>query len=205
MALPSYQSSLPITIFIMMIKKSILALWATSALLVLASCAKKAQPNATHPQAVEQPTDTLGAESQAANSTPYPDLEMPGINGQMVRLSDIVSRNKLTLVDFWASWCGPCRAEMPHVVQAYKDFHAKGLEIVGVSLDQRKDDWTAAVEELHMAWPQMSDLKGWNSKAVALYGIQGIPFSVLINQQGEIVGQDLRGDALHQRLGELLK
>ena len=122
-----------------------------------------------------------------------------------MRLSDIVSRNKLTLVDFWASWCGPCRAEMPHVVQAYKDFHAKGLEIVGVSLDQRKADWTAAVEELHMAWPQMSDLKGWNSKAVALYGIQGIPFSVLINQQSEIVGQDLRGDALHQRLGELLQ
>ena len=205
MAPPSYQSSFPTTIFIMMIKKSILALWATSALLVLASCAKKAQPNATQPQAAEQPTDTLGADSQAANSTPYPDLEMPGINGQMVRLSDIVSRNKLTLVDFWASWCGPCRAEMPHVVQAYKDFHAKGLEIVGVSLDQRKADWTAAVEELHMAWPQMSDLKGWNSKAVALYGIQGIPFSVLINQQGEIVGQDLRGDGLHQRLGELLK
>ena len=90
-------------------------------------------------------------------------------------------------------------------MQAYKDFHAKGLEIVGVSLDQRKADWTAAVEELHMAWPQMSDLKGWNSKAVALYGIQGIPFSVLINQQSEIVGQDLRGDALHQRLGELLQ
>ena len=94
---------------------------------------------------------------------------------------------------------------MPHVVKAYNDFHSKGLEIVGVSLDERKDDWLNAVKELNMNWPQMSDLKGWNSKAVALYGIQGIPFSVLINQQGEIVGQDLRGDALHQRLGELLK
>ena len=109
------------------------------------------------------------------------------------------------MVDFWASGCGPCRAEMPHVVKAYNDFHSKGLEIVGVSLDERKDDWLNAVKELNMNWPQMSDLKGWNSKAAQLYHIQGIPASVLINQNGEIVAQDLRGEDLHNRLAELLK
>ena len=189
-------------------KKTTFLVGIAAVALTLTSCCPKCKKADTNQQtATEQTTDsaTEKATEQAANNAGYIDFELPGADGKMLRLSDIVSKNKMTMVDFWASWCGPCRAEMPHVVKAYKDFHSKGLEIVGVSLDERKDDWLNAVKELNMNWPQMSDLKGWNSKAAQLYHIQGIPASVLINQNGEIVGQDLRGEDLHNRLAELLK
>ena len=109
------------------------------------------------------------------------------------------------MVDFWASWCGPCRMEMPHVVQAYSKFRGKGLEIVGVSLDEKKEDWENAVKDMGLGWIQASDLKGWECAAARLYQVQGIPACVLINQKGEIVGRDLRGDELLARLAELLK
>ena len=95
--------------------------------------------------------------------------------------------------------------EMPHVVQAYSKFRGKGLEIVGVSLDEKKEDWENAVKDMGLGWIQTSDLKGWECAAARLYQVQGIPACVLINQKGEIVGRDLRGDELLARLAELLK
>ena len=162
-----------------------------AALMLLTGCKQKAPAN-------EPVADTTVETTEPATETKttYTDISLSGPQGQTVKVSDYVGKNKLVLIDFWASWCGPCMGEMPNVVKAYEMFHAKGLEIVGVSLDKNKASWLAAVEQTGQKWPQMSDLKGWECEGAALYGIQSIPANVLINEQGEIVAQNLRGDAL---------
>lgn len=135
----------------------------------------------------------------------YIDFSMQTPEGETVSLSDFVSKNKYTLIDFWASWCGPCRKEMPNVVAAYKEFKAKGFGIVGVSLDNNADKWKDAIKALDITWPQMSDLQGWSNAGAKLYGVNSIPATVLVDQEGTIVARNLRGDAIKEKLGELLK
>lgn len=135
----------------------------------------------------------------------YIDISGNNPEGKKIALSDYIGKNKAVLIDFWASWCGPCIKEMPNVVRAYAAYKAKGFEIVGVSLDEDKAAWTAALKKMNMTWPQMSDLKGWGSELSAPYHVQGIPFTLLIDQQGNIIAENLRGDQLEQKLAELLK
>jgi len=134
----------------------------------------------------------------------YADITGPNPQGKDISLSDYIGKNKVVLVDFWASWCGPCRVEMPNVVEAYKKYKSKGFEIVGVSLDESKDDWNKAIKDMKMNWPQMSDLKGWQSDLGAVYSVQSIPFTLLIDQDGKIIAQNLRGEELEKKLEEVL-
>ena len=165
----------------------------SAAMLTLASCQMKVKNNETEVTSTEQT-----AQNQ------FTDIALPGPQGQTVKVSDYIGKNKLVLIDFWASWCGPCRMEMPTVVKAYDLYHEKGLEIVGVSLDQNKENWTQAISMLGQKWPQMSDLKGWNCEGARLYSIESIPANVLINEKGEIVARDLRGDELLKEIGARL-
>ena len=143
------------------------------------------------------------ASATEINNT-FVDIALPGPQGQTVRVRDYVGQNKLVLIDFWASWCGPCIRELPNVVKAYELYHGKGLEIVGVSLDKDKAHWLAAIEQTGQKWPQMSDLKGWDCEGALFYGIQSIPANVLIDEHGKIIARDLRGEDLINTLAKLL-
>jgi peroxiredoxin len=134
----------------------------------------------------------------------YTDISLPGIDGNEMKLSSLIGRNVI-LVDFWASWCGPCRRENPNVVKIYQDYHEKGFDIVGVSFDTDEKGWKDAVQKDGLTWHQMSDLKGWNSKAAGLYGVASIPHTVLIDKNGIIIAKDLRGDELRAKLAGLLE
>lgn len=143
------------------------------------------------------------AEERKATGAPFTDIALNDMAGKTVRLSDYVGKGNYVLVDFWASWCGPCRAEMPNVRNVYNRFHPKGFEIVGISLDSQSDDWRQATEQMGITWPQMSDLKGWKSEAATLYGVRSIPFTLLFDPDGKVVATGLRGESLMQKLEQV--
>ena len=134
----------------------------------------------------------------------FKDFEMPDVDGNKHKLSEYVAANKVTLIDFWASWCGPCRAEMPAVKTAYEAYKEKGFGIVGVSLDNNKDAWTDAIKNLGANWAHLSDLKGWACEGAKLYGVNSIPATVLVAQDGTIIARNVRGEAIQEKLAELL-
>jgi len=145
----------------------------------------------------------LNAHTVTAVGSVAPNFTLKDVNGKSVSLSDY--KGKLVLLEFWASWCSPCRAESPNLLKQYAAFKDKGFEILGVSVDSDKAKWLDAIKKDGLTWTQVSDLKGWDNDARKVYGISGVPANFLISPDGKIVGDHLMGEALNKKLTELLK
>ncbi|MBQ2247988.1 MAG: AhpC/TSA family protein [Tidjanibacter sp.] len=133
------------------------------------------------------------------------DLELPDKDGNMVKLSDVLAANKYVLLDFWASWCGPCMGEVPYLVADYAEYHPLGFEIYGVSLDKNREPWVKTMESKGLVWPNVSELMYWQDPSAQKYAVRSIPSNFLIASDGTIVARNLRGEALGEKLAELLK
>ena len=149
--------------------------------------------------------DHLNVLKKVAVGQKFTDFEMPDAKGEMHKLSEYVGNGKVVLIDFWASWCPPCRAEMPNLVKTYKQYKSKGFDIVGISLDSKADAWAKGVKDLGITWTQLSDLKGWQNGGAALYGVNSIPHTLLVDKDGTIIAKNLHGQELEDKIKEVLK
>jgi thiol-disulfide isomerase/thioredoxin len=150
----------------------------------------------------QQPPDQQSSGGESWVGKTVPELVMPDPSGKDVSISSF--KGKYLLIDFWASWCGPCRMENPNVVKAYNEFKGKNFTILGVSLDKDRGAWKKAIMQDHLSWTHMSDLKYWNSQAVETFGFQGIPFNVLVDPSGKVIAESLRGEDLDAKLKQVL-
>ena len=153
-------------------------------------------------QLIKDRKKEIDDKKRLAIGIPAPEISMTDPEGKPFSLSSL--RGKVVLIDFWASWCRPCRMENPNVVRVYNAYKAYGFDILSVSLDQNKDAWLKAIESDGLTWHHVSDLKGWQSAAGKLYGVGSIPFTVLVDREGKIVAKGLRGEELEKKVKELL-
>lgn len=150
---------------------------------------------------VEQLKSKLEQMKKAAIGSKAPEFSGPTPEGETLALSDVLG--KYTIIDFWASWCMPCRKENPNIVKAYKKYHDKGLNIIGVSLDKEREPWLKAIEDDGLDWYQISHLQFWNDPIIGDYNIKGIPAAFLLDENGVIIDKDVRGEALQVKLASL--
>lgn len=166
----------------------------------MATVFKQSQPDTRYTKALVAKLEPMRL---TAKGSVAPDINLPNPEGKAVPLSSL--RGKYVLLDFWASWCGPCRQENPNVVKAYQKYKDKGFTIYSVSLDQTRDKWLKAIQADNLTWTHVSDLQFWQSAAAQTYHIESIPQSFLLDPQGRIIGKNLRGPALEAKLAEVLK
>ena len=146
-------------------------------------------------QMMDKQAEAKKVQSALAPGVAFPDFAETDLNGKPISVGAL--KGKVVLIDFWATWCGPCRAELPNVIATYNKFHAKGFEIIGVSLDSERDKLDAFLKKTDgMTWPQYFDGQGWQNKLAGKYGVESIPFTVLVGPDGKIIGTSLRGEAL---------
>ena len=155
--------------------------------------------------AIQEMLANLKQASESAEGMTIKDFTQPGLDGTPVSLLGEVSKSKITVIDFWASWCGPCRQEMPFMVELYDKYKDKGLGIIGISLDEDSDAWKAATQQLNIPWVQMSDLKGWENVIAKHFCVTSIPHTIVVDQQGKILKRGLRSEKLEEFVTEQLK
>lgn len=154
---------------------------------------------------IDRIIEHLNVLEKVAVGKKFTDFNMADPEGTMRKLSDYAGQGKILLIDFWASWCPPCRADMPHLVEVYGQYAGKDFEIVGISLDRTADAWKKGIKDMNMTWPQLSDVKFWQCEGAAIYGVNSIPHTVLLDRDGTIIAKNLRGESLDAKLAELLK
>ena len=154
---------------------------------------------------VQSIKEKVAVAKHLAIGQPFVDIKMPMPDGNEIALSDYAGKGNYVLIDFWASWCTPCRMANPHVVKIYNQYKDKGFEIVGISLDKDKAEWTKAIAADELAWPHMSDLKYWQSEGAKLYSVYSIPHTVLLDRDGTILAKGLQPDELEEKLAELME
>lgn len=154
---------------------------------------------------ITQIVSVLKSQSNASVGKLITGFQMPSPENKNTRLYDEIKKNKITIIDFWASWCGPCRKEMPDLSKLYNRYHAKGMGIIGISFDKDASKWKKAIHDMNMNWVQMSDLSGWESLAAKELGITSIPFTIIVDNKGVILDKGLNGEELTQFIKEKLK
>jgi len=188
-----------------MSKRSLVWLFTVCAVF-LTACQENKKVNAEPQSATEvEAAEDTSAEVQSEDDMHITDFSLPAPDGTKTSVMSLVQQNRITILDFWASWCGPCVREMPSMVNLYKNYHDKGLGIIGLSLDNDHMNWVKAIASLNIEWPQLSDLKGWESMAAQLFEVTSIPHMVVVDKEGTILAQGLRGAELEQCIAELLK
>lgn len=148
--------------------------------------------------------ETAETYKKTARGVRFHDLRLTALDGQTVRLSDYVIPGRYNMLEFWASWCGPCRGEIPHLRHLVQTIGNERFNLVNISIDEREQDWKQAVDEERMDWPQLADFAGWNGAACGEYGVQGVPFSVILDHEGRIIHGSLRGAELDAVVADLL-
>lgn len=159
----------------------------------------------TNDEAIRLIMESIEKTKATSEGQKFTDFTMDTPEGKEVRLSDYVGKGKLVLIDFWASWCGPCRNANPSLVALYNDYKEKGFEIVGVSLDESKENWIKAIKEDGITWPQMSDLMRTPGEIAQIYVINSIPHTILVDGEGTIIARGLHGDQIREKVAEILK
>jgi thiol-disulfide isomerase/thioredoxin len=154
---------------------------------------------------IQQMEQMLQAAAKTAEGATIKDFTQKTLKGEELSLMAEVKKNRLTIIDFWASWCGPCRQEMPFMMNLYSSYQSKGLGIIGISLDSDYDAWLIATDKFGIKWPQMSDLKGWENEIAKHFNVTSIPHTIVVDQQGKILRRGLRGEQLEQFVQEQLK
>lgn len=155
--------------------------------------------------AVQELEHLIGNSERTAEGATISDFTMPSMEGAPMSIMSEIKKNRLTVIDFWASWCGPCRQEMPLMKDIYKQYHDRGLGIVGISLDEDAAAWRQATDQLGIVWPQMSDLKGWQCEAAQMFNVTSIPHTIVVDADGKILARGLRGLELEQFIAERLQ